>query len=351
MEKEAIHLRQRLEQISRETSEVASGVRFSSSIVLDPVTPSTLPTSEAPPHQHDFCATSQANRLTQLLHGHVHPQTSRTLNGVQVSNTDIEDLFGLFFRDYAPWLPIFDTSFSPDNCYSQSPLLFWTIIGISSRSYDKNPTLASALSQHILDMAFLSPLAASSPIHTIRALLLLITWPFPKGTRKNDCTFALAGLMLHMALENGLRGHRSCPQHLSTRTADASLDRRPELWAYCVSRYQRVCIHKGQLGRSLTDLYPEARNCLLHDLPAKLLFDLKVFDIANQFCAAVLQNGIETMNTDQERSLDILIKVFEDQMVELETRTPLGKSPKPLSIKLSDCSKIVKARSTQQRPG
>ena len=330
LEREAIHLRERLEHISHETSEAASGARLSSSRIIDSVSPSTAPDTDVPPHQPISGDSSQANRLTQPLHERVYSRTSRDLNGVQVSRTDIGDLFRLFFSDYAPWLPIFDTQLSPDNCYSQSPLLFWAIIGVSSRSYDKNPTLTSALSQNILDMAFLSPLASSSPIHTIRALLLLITWPFPKGPRKNDSNFALAGLMLHMALENGLHGPASCHQHLWTKAVDASSIKRPDLWAYCVSRYQRVCIHKGQLGRSIADLHPGPRNYLFHDLTPKLLFELKSFDILIRFCAAVLQNGLETMNVDQERSLDILLNVFEDQMVDLETSMPLGKSSNSL---------------------
>jgi hypothetical protein len=158
-----------------------------------------------------------------------------------------DDLFGLFltsirfFRHYASFLPILDAQTRPNAYYGQSPFLFWTVIGVCSRSYRGNPTLQTALAQEVTEMAFMSVLSPCAPWYTIQGMLLLLTWPFPKENRP-DVTFPLSGMLLHVAMQNGF--HIPMSSHEFSRVkipAPSELDmvRRSELWAHCVLVYQR----------------------------------------------------------------------------------------------------------------
>jgi hypothetical protein len=149
-----------------------------------------------------------------------------------------------FFRHYASFLPILDAQTSPNAYFAQSPFLFWAIIGVSSRSYPRNPTLQTAVAQEVTEMAFMSVLSSCAHWYTIQGLLLLLTWPFPKENRP-DVTFPLSGMLLHAAMQNGF--HIPMSSHEFSRVnmpAPSELDmiRRSELWAHCVLVYQRSVI-------------------------------------------------------------------------------------------------------------
>jgi hypothetical protein len=112
------------------------------------------------------------------------------------------------------------------------------VIGIASRTYQRNPTLFSALVFSIRDLALLSVGTNSSALYKLQALLLLITWPFPSM----DVLLPLSGMMIHLAMQNGL--HIPVSSHdfaglRRTSVTEMDVDRRAELWGYCIVAYQR----------------------------------------------------------------------------------------------------------------
>lgn len=149
-----------------------------------------------------------------------------------------------YFRNYAQFLPILDPKTKPNAYYAQSPFLFWAIIGTSCRVYPPNPTLMIALARSILEMAFLSAFSKSPAWYTIQALLLILTWPFPRGDHP-ELTLPLGGMLLHTAMQNGLHiplsSHEFCRVKLPV-PSEADLLRRSELWATAVIVYQRSVI-------------------------------------------------------------------------------------------------------------
>jgi hypothetical protein len=78
-------------------------------------------------------------------------------------------------------------------------------------------------------------------IRTVQAMLLLLTWPFPKEGGSQEYTFLLNGTMLHMAMQLGL--HTPIfSQDFTNEKLDLTpkdLNDRAVLWAYCVTSYQR----------------------------------------------------------------------------------------------------------------
>ena len=170
--------------------------------------------------------------------------TSRTLDGVTVSASDINGIFELYFQEYSPFLPVLDPKPSPDLCYQQSPLLFWTIIGTACRSYTQNPTLLSALTKGITTSALLSVTATGSPLQRVQAFLLLVTWPLPDAveTNQQEVNYVLAGLLLSLAQRSGLHVPAGSDEFFRAKTPnlpDIGIVSRSALWARIVLTYQR----------------------------------------------------------------------------------------------------------------
>lgn len=102
--------------------------------------------------------------------------------------------------------------------------------------------MLTAISRSVTDMAFLSANSTSAPWHIVQGLLLTLTWPFPKDPFRPDVIFPLSGLLLHVAMQNGL--HIPMSSHEFSRAkipapSEVDMARRSELWAHCVVVYQR----------------------------------------------------------------------------------------------------------------
>ncbi|KAF5857913.1 hypothetical protein ETB97_005150 [Aspergillus alliaceus] len=224
------------------------------------------------------------------------PTVSRTLDGVEVTGEEIDEIFQLFFDHYAQFLPILDPLTTPNAYYAQCPFLFWAVIGAACRTYPRNPTLLTALARSITDMALLSLASASAPWHIIQGLLLFLTWPMPKDNTKPELTFPLSGSMLHIAMQNGLHIPMSSHEFTKKRIpapSEAELIRRSELWARCVIVYQRACIIKGHPPRSFMELEQDfgLREVLIQKLTPSLVLERKCQELVARCSAAVLEVG------------------------------------------------------------
>ncbi|EXJ63637.1 uncharacterized protein A1O5_11398 [Cladophialophora psammophila CBS 110553] len=241
----------------------------------------------------------------------------RCLEGQSVDSKDIDAMFRLYFRDYASLVPILDPTISPNAYYNLSPLLFWAIIGVSCRTYSRNPTLISVLPAKIKTMALMS-LNATITLPVVQALLLILYWPFPKSGNGHDMTYPLSAAVLHMAMQIGL--HVPVASHefskIPVKLTEDELKIRAETWGYCTLVYQRGCCFKGSPPTPMLDVPHdlEQRRALFQRISPKLKFELKLQDVVTRCCIAASQNGLWTMTADQERSLDTLLNVFQAQI-------------------------------------
>ncbi|OAL21694.1 hypothetical protein AYO22_07636 [Fonsecaea multimorphosa] len=241
----------------------------------------------------------------------------RSLEGQSVDSKDIDAMFQLYFRDYASLVPILDPTMPPNGSYNLSPLLFWAIIGVSCRTYSRNPTLISILPSKIKTMALMS-LNATVTLPVVQALLLILYWPFPKAGNGHDMTYPLSAAMLHMAMQIGL--HLPVASHEFSKTpvklTEDELKIRAETWGYCTLIYQRYCCFKGSAPTPMLDVPHdlEQRRALFQRISSKLKFELKLQDVVTRCCIAVSQNGLWRVTADQERSLDTLLDIFQAQI-------------------------------------
>ncbi|PYI18069.1 C6 zinc finger domain protein [Aspergillus violaceofuscus CBS 115571] len=342
------HKRQRLSELEHETDELRRKLRRSHSESLQQ-SPIAMLTAAAEMGVHSTPTAGHLNlppqqHTTNPYHSQLTPQMSptlsypqmevvpvevsdptepRTLKNVKLTGAEIDELFRLFFRDYACFLPILDPQTSPNAYHAQSNFLFWAIIGVASRSYTENPTLLMAVSPNITEMALLSVTSTAPAWHTIQGLLLVLTWPFPKEINKADVMFPLSGMLLHIAMQNGLHIPLSSHEFAKRKIpapSEADMARRSELWARCVAVYQRACVTKGQCPRSTVDLQQDLgqQQVLSQKIAPSLALELRCLELIARCSAAVLEFGVRTMLAEQEKSFDILLRTFERQATELE---------------------------------
>lgn len=149
-----------------------------------------------------------------------------------------------YYRDFHPLIPIIDPLSSPNTIYNQSPFLFWMVVSLGSRKYARQPALTQALSAPVTQLALQSIVVRTKPIERVKALILMITWPFPSGPFYHDPSFLLTGALVHMGLQCGLHAPSSSSEFSKTflKLPEQDPVRKAELWAYIVITYQRSVV-------------------------------------------------------------------------------------------------------------
>jgi hypothetical protein len=225
-----------------------------------------------------------------------------------------------FFRDFYRFLPIFDPKWTPNDYYAKSQFLFWAIAGVACRGYAKDPTLLDSLGERVLNLALLSMRSPSIPV--IKGMLLVLTWPLPKNAASADATYAISGSVLHMAMQIGLHIPTSSQDfsRVKVNLTERQILKRAELWGYCVVTYQRSCSFKGHSPLALLETYQdgEQRHSLFQRISESLRFQLRLNGVVTRCCSALLQNGLRMMSQDQAHALDVLIRVFEANLKDIE---------------------------------
>ncbi|KAL4800350.1 hypothetical protein BDV19DRAFT_174420 [Aspergillus venezuelensis] len=256
-----------------------------------------------------------------------HRTLPRTLGGTTLSGDEIDEIFGLFYRQYARFIPVLDVETVPNLVYDQSVFLFWAIIGTASRTCSKNPTLFSALVKHITELAFLAPLSGCGPCNIVQGLLFVLNWPFPKEEGGVDIIFPLTGLLLHVAMQYGMHNPVSSHEFYKTKQPMPSMvdiNRRSELWAYTIITYQRACLMKGQPPRTLPDMAHDIqqRKVLYQHMLPHVRTRMKAQEIVTQCGAAVNKYGVLNLTAANEEGLDLLLEAYEQRVRDLHIDDP-----------------------------
>lgn len=158
----------------------------------------------------------------------------RRLEEVFLTASRIDELFGLFFSFYAPFLPFLNPDRLPDEYHQRSPLLFWTIIAIGARHYKKD-RIHTALSAPVMRLTWQTLAEVPQSHHVVKALCLLCTWPFSTSSTSTDPTFMLCGAMMHIALQIGLHrpSHSQDFSKFKLDLRETEVGDRVKTWATC----------------------------------------------------------------------------------------------------------------------
>jgi transcriptional regulatory protein LEU3 len=168
---------------------------------------------------------------------------ARSIDRLEIGSSIIDHCFKLFFRDYHPLLPVLDPTNTPNLLYGKSQVLFWVVVSIGARKNLSHPNLITALSPRISPLVLASLSTRAKPLEVIKAVLLLMEWPFPSNPYQSEPSFVLSGALVHMAMQNGLHtpylGKEIPKLEAQSSFVQSSTVERTRLWAYVVIVYQR----------------------------------------------------------------------------------------------------------------
>ncbi|KAF2494481.1 hypothetical protein BU16DRAFT_487600 [Lophium mytilinum] len=317
------HKRKRLQELEEETAALKHQL-LSASLAAPgdalPVEDAPTPRQEENSHVSQIPAAKVMRRNEPSSHDDV--TLSRTIDGLELASGIIDDCFELYFKDYHSILPILDRSITPNAFYRHSQFLFWVIVSIGSRRYARQPTLNQALALPVTQLAVQSIIVRSKPIERMKALMLLLNWPFPSGPFYRDPSFLLGGTLIQMAMQCGLHTP-TFSQEFSKKCLklpEQEPVRRAEMWVYIVSTYQRTCFGSGQASLVSYEIYNEQIHfkALLEKLPATLRIQIQISNVITRAHKALLELGLLSMTPQQERTMDALLKGFNAELDSLE---------------------------------
>jgi hypothetical protein len=152
---------------------------------------------------------SQYPKTQQLLHFTPFSRPSATVEDVSLNAGELDSYMSYFFENMHCHFPFLERPFLQSETLSSSPLLFWTIIAISSGF--QNRALYRELQPIVRRLLALGifPFAGSQEI--CQALCLLCLWPFEASQPNDDPTFLYSGMASHIAMQIGL--HRPQFKH------------------------------------------------------------------------------------------------------------------------------------------
>ncbi|RMZ88586.1 hypothetical protein DV736_g4184, partial [Chaetothyriales sp. CBS 134916] len=309
------HKRRKLSEIERENISLRQQLESTKS-----ATPGSNSHNATPPST-SLTTTTIPDRgaLTNVdaLKGRNLPTLPRSLDVIAIEAREVDNLFDIYFRDFSPFLPILDPKMTPNACYATSPFLFWAIIGVAARNHPLYKLSIAELRPRVIDLA-LHSLNADPGVPSIQAMLLILTWPFPRTRQHPEITSQLNGATLHMAMQIGF--HTPISSHEYSRVklqlTSAEIDKRAEIWAYVILTYQRINLAKGIPSNTVQDLTldPDQRINLIDQIPPDFKCQFRVQSILTRCGNEAAKIGLRNMTDDRERALDAVLRVHERQL-------------------------------------
>ncbi|KIW35447.1 uncharacterized protein PV07_02144 [Cladophialophora immunda] len=219
------------------------------------------------------------------------PTLPRSLQAISCSETEIDDCFALFFKRHQVHMPFLDPELTPNNYYERSELLFWTIVGIGSRKYSKNPTLITLLAPKVIEQVQSALFSRDNVVYTIQACILLCVDPMPFEVSSHDITHVLTGASMNMALNIGLHtvgtGQDFSREYLPFDQKD--VEYRAKLWITCMVTCQRISHIKGLPPQSFAGTYDQGPqwDTISSTIPPSHLFQMKLCQSQSEAILAI----------------------------------------------------------------
>ncbi|SCU97861.1 LADA_0H08856g1_1 [Lachancea dasiensis] len=140
------------------------------------------------------------------------------LGDVRISISRAEELHKVFVESFLPYFPIMYSN-SATELYSQSQLLFWTVILTACLS-EPEPTLYNQLASLIKQLAIETCwIRTPRSTHISQALLILCNWPLPNEKVLDDCSYRFVGLAKSLSFQLGLHRGKFMSEFSRTQTS------------------------------------------------------------------------------------------------------------------------------------
>jgi hypothetical protein len=183
------------------------------------------------------------------------PRIARQLDDVGLTEDSVNQLFSEYFGFYHPFLPFLNPAQSPDHYFTQSPLLFWTIVSVAARRTRVVDNLVTSLAGPLSRLLWTTVGSVPGSHYVVKALCLLCTWPLPTSTTSSDPTHILSGVMMKAATGIGLHrpSHAQDFSRVSVELNKDELHDRVTTWAVCNIVSQSIGTGYGQPASTLYD--------------------------------------------------------------------------------------------------
>ncbi|KAL4873252.1 hypothetical protein BDV12DRAFT_160684 [Aspergillus spectabilis] len=251
-------------------------------------------------------------------------QHFKRIEDVAVVPERVSELFDLFFTYYHPFLPFLDREQSPEDYYTVSPLLFWTIISVGARRYQTDSNLLNSLAGPVTRLVWSTLADVPQSYHVVKALCVLCSWPFPTSSTSTDPTFMLCGLMIQIAMQLGL--HR--PSHTQdfskyrVELIEEELRDKVRTWAICNIVAQRVATGYGQPPCTLYDWTLSSQESMDPNfkLPESVRHRLDIEKFCDKVTKALYTNRRDPVGLCGSQERSTLTSLLSRDLDELETQ-------------------------------
>lgn len=278
---------------------------------------------DTPPVQSDGF-----NSITTTVY-HERPQEETahgsgvvSINQHSFTSDEVQHLFDLFFTHLHPHFPVLDPTLDHENCLAHSPVLFWTIIIITSKivnrkRYEELQPSVRALVGDIAATGYQS-------VAECQALCLLCVWPLDAVESRGSDNIHLYARMAHgIATERGLHrpGFQYEFQHTEdTRTGQAGTpEARNKTWCavYLVDHHVSS---RGGLPSSIREDF--ALKQMLGTVEPALAEQCRLAMIRSRYLDAVAFHGACQSGLTPPRQRLALLTMFKEEVISFMETLP-----------------------------
>ncbi|KAJ9606614.1 hypothetical protein H2200_008622 [Cladophialophora chaetospira] len=251
----------------------------------------------------------------------------RRLSNTCLSAAQVTRLFQTFSRDYRPHVPILEAQIPPDDCFVQSPLLFWTIIAIASRKDDEEPTILASLAPAIKSLLWQT---IGNPPHSradVKAMILICLWPFPTSSMSTDPSYILAATSQSSAMHIGLHRPHFAQDFARVKTSlrPAELKEAAMLWSACFIAAESTTSITGQQPLFVADatLDKVCNSNNSYNIPLNMYHLILIWRFCNRLHRVMAKRERRVASLGENDNV-VLLPLFEGELDQL--RQQLGSS-------------------------
>lgn len=278
--------------------------------------------------------------------------TEKTMERVTLRPETIANLYKEYVTKYHPFLPVVDVSKGPEKIYELCPALFWTIMAIASRRYDKDGELMMDLTPILkicLSEITISPInrfvanSSNSPVlnvasaYSVQAFLIYTMWPSITSTLSADSSWSTAGIAMYSGIRVGLH----CPGYArdfgrikTDNPIYPKISEQIRTWICCNIVSQTVATVYGFPAFTSFDasVLSACENDSGIDVPLPIKQLMQIQHLEEEIAKTLNSNPKDPLGLSELSERLSLIQILSRKMDELEMR---------LGPDLDDCRKFV----------
>jgi hypothetical protein len=120
-----------------------------------------------------------------------------TTGDITLSSHTVVALFQHFEKRLWPQFPLLEPCYSLSQLHTQSQILFWVLVAVSSRYNPQHPNLYGKLAAQFEDNLFQRLFLGGHSMKRLHAMLLLCLWPFQVSSQEHDTALTLSGALVN----------------------------------------------------------------------------------------------------------------------------------------------------------